>query len=174
MTDVKHHYHGSIPSRYEAVLITSHRSAEKKGFGSHDTRFKTTHYKDCPGPGAYEKSIIKPLIDPTPSHSKKGYGNSFVSKTPKDFELASAKTPGPGAYNLKGIDHIEDNRPTSAFIESGDGRVPYPDPKKCKKNIPGPLDYSPNIDMTPTLLKTLSSGTFRSKSKRDSFLAKDK
>mgnify|MGYP003386687184 CR=1 FL=1 len=171
----KHNYHGSIPSKYEAVIMST-GTGDKNGFGCTDTRFKTTHYKDCPGPGAYEQTIIKPLIDPSPSHSVKGYGNSFLSKTPKDFECASshAANPGPGSYNIKGIEHIEDHRPTSAFIQSGDGRVPYPDPKVCKKNIPGPLDYNPNTDMTPALLKTLSSGTFKSQSKRDSFLARNK
>ena len=75
---------------------------------------------------------------------------------------------------ILGMDYVDKSKPTSAFVPSGRGRVPYPDPSLTKRNIPGPLDYSPKVDYTPPLLAAKPSFTFVSKSKRDSFLCQEK
>lgn len=158
----------SIPGRWEAVT-TDH--AEKKGFGTGSSRFsKGTN--DIPGPGAYA-SDETPLLAKTPSHSQKGYGNAFLSKSDKGFLPPDGESPGPGHYELKGIANVE-VKPTSAFIKSGRGRVPFPDPALTKKNIPGPAAYHIKHEYNPPLLVSKSSATFDSKSGRQSFLARDK
>ena len=72
------------------------------------------------------------------------------------------------------MDYVDRSKPTSAFVPSGRGRVPYPDPALTKRNIPGPLDYAPKGEYNPPLLTNKPSFTFISKSKRDSFLCQEK
>lgn len=160
----------SIPGRWEAVSLNT--TPVKKGFGTCSARFKSD-ITDVPGPGAYSK-VEGQLIKKTPSLSKKGFGNAFVSKTNKIIPEPDSMTPGPGAYDIKGIDHVV-MKPTPAFVKSGRGRVPYPDPALTKKYIPGPLDYSPVVtsDLNPPLLVRKSSASFISASGRQSFLARN-
>ena len=72
------------------------------------------------------------------------------------------------------MDYIEKNKPTSAFIPSGRGRVPFPDPKITKRNIPGPFDYVPIREYNPPLLVKKGSASFISRSGRQSFLGRHK
>jgi hypothetical protein len=159
----------SIPGRWEAVVLD--KTPIKKGFGATSTRF-SNNMNDIPGPGAYSNNET-PLLAKSPSLSKKGYGNAFLSKSEKGFIPPSGDMPGPGHYDIKGMDHIE-LKPSQAFIKSGRGRVPYPDPALTKKNIPGPASYQVKHEYNPPLLVSKSSATFVSKSKRDSFLARHK
>jgi len=159
----------SIPGRWEAVVMD--QTPIKKGFGTGSQRFPHG-MNDIPGPGAYTNDEV-PLLSKTPSHSKKGYGNAFLSKSEKGFIPPSGESPGPGHYNIKGMDYVE-IKPTPAFIKSGRGRVPYPDPVLTKKNIPGPASYQIKHEYNPPLLVSKSSASFVSKSGRQSFLARQK
>ena len=88
----------SIPSRWEAVVAPV--KPPVKAFSSSSLRFDT-NISDVPGPGSYSER--SPLVCQSPSISKKGYGNSFVSKSEKGIPLPSSSAPGPGHYNLKGV-----------------------------------------------------------------------
>lgn len=159
----------SIPGRWETVPMD--QTPIKKGFGTGSARFNN-NMNDIPGPGAYSSNDI-PLLVRSPSLSKKGFGNAFLSKSQKGFAPKTGDSPGPGHYEIKGMDHVE-VRPTPAFIKSGRGRVPYPDPALTKRNIPGPASYQIKQEYKPPLLVKKPSATFESKSGRQSFLARNK
>lgn len=129
---------------------------------------------DVPGPGSYETSP-GPYIKNSPSLSKKGYSNAFVSK---QYRLRSVYRNdiqlGPGDYDYDPYDRLKDmTKDRVAFLPNGDrhGRVPFPDPLPT----PGVGEY--HIDIEPGAFdktKRLNSATFASRSKRDSYLLKPK
>ena len=180
----------SIPSRWDPRLTIPKKQKTEKGFGDRVPRFVTKmviqmlcvrHYvyitimltyfqSDVPGPGCYETQP-PPYIKQSPSLSKKGYSNAFVSKSYRlrsvyknDLEV------GPGEYDFHPYDRMKDMRKDRiAFLPNGDrnGRVPFPDPLPT----PGIGEY--NIHIGPGEFdrsKKLKSATFRSRSKRDSYL----
>lgn len=137
-------------------------------FGCRTDRFKD-ELTGSPGVGQYnlDKST---LLKDTPSLSKKGYVASFVSKAPKLSFIVDKGTPGPCSYDIY-TDTMAPSpdaltRPSTAFIPSGDGRVPFPPPNK----VPGPAAYSPHEDPGSPFLRAKTSATFSSKSKRESFI----
>lgn len=151
--------------------LTTRRSVTRDGFGSGSQRF-TTELTISPGVGSYDIQDLEnsSLLLGSPSISKKGYTTSFRSKSPR---LSPAHknpgVPGPASYDTRAteISHLAggDKRPSTAFVSSGNGRVPFPPPNK----VPGPCAYLINHDpgRSPLLLKK-TSATFESKTRRDS------
>jgi hypothetical protein len=122
-----------------------------------------------PGPGCYESS--QPYIKTGPSISKKGYSNAFISKAYRlrsvyknDLEV------GPGDYDFDPYDRLKDkHKDRVSFLPNGDrnGRVPFADPLP----YPGVGEYNVHIEPGEyDRSKKLKSATFRSQSKRDSYL----
>ena len=161
-----------------------------KGFGKSSTRFDNNHINDRPGkfvhyqivwdinilwslgPGYYTTDNISgqqsqcTLIRKTPSLSKKGYGNAFVSRTGKLIEESKEKllVPGPGEYDA--LD-LTNKTGFCRFGKGSKGRVPY----VLGPKTPGPSDYNINFDPgKPKLVMKLPSSTFSSVSKRESFI----
>eukprot|EP01038_Epipyxis_sp_PR26KG_P008481 gene8481-11464_t len=143
------------------------------GFGSTTTRFPfDTKTSSCnPGVGTYTliPSHSTTLLLDSPSISKKGKGNGFASKTIKLKPVVDSGVPGPNAYKIQSIGEseksINSNRPSTAFVSSGKGRVPFDPPKP----VPGPSDYYINYDPGRSkILTNKTSATFASKSLRDS------
>lgn len=139
-------------------------------FGVYYVIFNVLRQSDVPGPGCYETQP-EPYIKQSPSLSKKGYSNAFVSKAYRlrsvyknDLEI------GPGEYDFHPYDRIKDMRKDRiAFLPNGDrnGRVPFPDPLPT----PGIGEYDIHIGPGEyDRSKKLKSATFRSRSKRDSYL----
>lgn len=140
-----------------------------KGFGVRTERFDNSHINDRPGPGYYDKPIDGKscsMILNTPSLSRKGLGNAFVSKSVQleDREKYKHFIPGPGAYNAKRLPSVKS---CPSFNRGSEGRVPF----AIGPKTPGPCDYKihPNPGV-PILLKNKISATFASVSKRESFL----
>lgn len=163
----------SIPGKWEA-RVPEYKQRPKtvhsyqKGFGVCSSRFDNSHINELPGPGYYEKDIDgkSSLIKATPSFSKKGYGNAFVSKSQQleDRIRVKAFIPGPGSYNAKMLPSV---RSCPKFNQGSQGRVPY----VMGPKTPGPSDYSINPNPgAPKLLQNKISATFASASKRESFL----
>ena len=90
----------SVPSKYETQLFDINR--ESNAFGSRSTRFDALVSED-PGPGTYANTDTLSLMGRTKqSHSKKGYGNGFISRVdrfPTDVDYKGYFLPGPGAYS---------------------------------------------------------------------------
>ena len=106
------------------------------------------------------------MIKSTPSFSKKGYGNAFVSKSEQleDRIRFKAFIPGPGSYNSRVLPNV---RSCPKFNQGSQGRIPY----VIGPKTPGPSDYSINHNPgAPKLLEQKISATFASTSKRESFL----
>jgi hypothetical protein len=121
------------------------------------------------GPGYYDKEITgqtSTLIRESPSLSKKGLGNAFVSKTVQieDRFKHKAFVPGPGSYNARKLPIVKS---CPSFNRGSEGRVPY----VLGPKTPGPSDYTLNPNPgVPKLLSSKISATFASVSKRESFL----
>lgn len=136
----------SVPSKWEPITV-EHNKQAKKGFGSQGDRFYKSFTEIAslnaqPGPGLYHEEK-KEMILKGPSLSKKGYGNSFLSKVNKlDSYIEKSITPGPGEYDTKDTLTIEqaNKKGSTAFIQSGNGRVPYVD-HLIVAEIPGPANY---------------------------------
>lgn len=139
----------------------------KHGFGSNEVRFpKSTNA--IPGVGSYDILPQSTLNKSSPSISKKGY--LCVSNAQKQPLFPNNHVPGPNSYRLNSISDTPDRkRPSTSFIPSGKGRVPFPPPEP----IPGPLAYVVNYEPGRSkMLDAKKSSTFVSKSKRDSFFNK--
>lgn len=138
---------------------------EPKAFGSSTTRFELDELSPNPGVGSYNIDHENSLIRRTPSVSKRGdYASKSLRLTPQPIN----HVPGPGQYNLPDLSYLEpwQRRPSTAFVASGKGRVPFPDPNP----YPGPSDYYINFNPGESpILKKKISATFASKSGRDSF-----
>jgi hypothetical protein len=118
-----------------------------------------------PGVGKYNLSDRSMELK-TPSVSKKGYGVSIAAKLPI---FADTGVPGPCSYSPKmvGVGDVDTRRVSTAFLPSGNGRVPFPAPNK----VPGPNAYEINHDPgTPALLKKKKSFYFESTERRGKFL----
>ena len=95
---------------------------------------------------------------------------TLPSKAPKLSFIEDKGTPGPCSYDIY-TDTMAPSpdallRPSTAFIPSGDGRVPFPPPNK----VPGPAAYEPHPDPGSPFLRIKSSATFASTTKRESFI----
>jgi hypothetical protein len=141
-------------------------------FGSSTDRF-IPQPNLSPGVGRYNLEISgeSNMIKTSPSLSKRGYVSSFVSKAPKLPVLEDKGVPGPCSYDIyqSSLSQTSDSlqHPSTMFIPSGNGRVPFPPPN----NVPGPAAYSPNADPGHSPLLTCKpSATFLSETKRNSFL----
>ncbi len=158
------------------TLVKS-RSEQRKNvnaaFGATTERF-VEQLTIVPGVGRYNLNDVNGesnLIKRTPSLSKRGYVASFVSKAPKLSFIEDKGTPGPCSYDIYqgtlSVSPAGEGRPMTAFIPSGNGRVPFPPPNK----VPGPAAYVIHPDPgTSPILRAKASATFESKSKRESFI----
>jgi hypothetical protein len=137
-------------------------------FGTGARRF-TPDTTSVPGVGEYD-AVIDPLIKNSPSFSKKGYSNSFISKAPKILPYPDNQVPGPASYNTDLLTISEISKlGKSTMVRSGKGRVPFDPPQP----YPGPLYYKINFDFAdPPLLTQKKSATFCSTTGRDSFFDK--
>ena len=114
------HTVASMPSKFETVVYK--QNGENKGFGSKAIRFQVPEPED-PGPGAYtNKHIMNPFLRRSESHSKKGFGNGFLSKVDR-FELFNYleyQKPGPASYqpaaNQTPNTKQSQSRPLSVFV----------------------------------------------------------
>ena len=141
------------------------RQNSADAFGSRTERFGFDELVPTPGVGKYDVTDRSFEIK-SPSVSKKGYG---VSKAPKTPIFPDTGVPGPCAYSpkLTSIGDIDYKKPSTAFLKSGKGRVPFPPPNK----VPGPNAYIINPDPgTPHLLKKKKSFYFESTERRGKFL----
>lgn len=148
------------------------RQKVKAVFGSATDRF-SEYLTPVPGVGRYNLEVDgeSNLLKKSPSISKRGYVASFVSKAPKLSFIEDKGTPGPCSYDIYqgtlSVPPEGEGRPMTAFIPSGNGRVPFPPPNK----VPGPAAYHIHPDPgTSPLLRYKPSATFESKSKRESFI----
>ena len=84
---------GAVPSKYETIVYL-HADSRKKGFGSNSERFTGMYStgasgtgggvdpEDMPGPGSYtSETLLNQILKNSESHSKKGFGNGFISKS---------------------------------------------------------------------------------------------
>jgi hypothetical protein len=135
------------------------------GFGSKTIRF-IDNDNLSPCVGTYSLSSDSPLLKVSPSLSNRGYISSLVSRAPQIQPFKDYGVPGPSDYNpSKSFADIDSTRPTTSFMASGNGRVPFPSPNP----YPGPSDYYVNFDPgnSPIILNK-SSSNFASRSKRSS------
>lgn len=162
----------SEPSEGSRIKTAIESRRNHAGFGSRTTRFDNDPLTITPGVGSYNTFDETSLVLKSPSLSKKGYGNSFVSKSPKLSAFTDTRGfPGPNSYSIhnNSIATPSDSllRPSSAFLPCGNGRVPFPPPNK----VPGPNSYEINPDPgSPKLMKYKKSSMFLTKTKRNSFL----
>jgi hypothetical protein len=157
-------------SRKSPLKITQERRREfgfNSGFSSSTSRFQLDEITSNPGVGTYETNKSS-FLQKSPSFSSKGFGNSFLSKTPQITPFQDLGNPGPSQYNIRSFSDSppkSKRRPTTSFIASGNGRIPFPPPN----SNPGPSDYYINFDpgRSQILLKK-ESATFSSVTDRNS------
>lgn len=141
------------------------RVNSQNGFGCRTERFDFEELTPTPGVGKYQVTD-RSLELRSPSLSRKGYR---VNTAPKLPVFAASDVPGPCAYSPKmtSIGDVDTSRPTTAFIPSGMGRVPFSPPNK----VPGPNSYeiNPEPGVSP-LLKKKKSYYFESTERRSKFL----
>ena len=163
--NLNYSHSASMASLKETYNSRKAAASIPKSFGSTAVRFHLDDLCPSPGVGSYSISKENPLIKETPSNSLKG---SYSSKSLRLTPHKDKRVPGPGSYNLPELSYLEPHqrRPSTAFVASGKGRVPFPDPNP----YPGPSDYVINHDpgVSPILRKKISA-TFASKSGRNSF-----
>ncbi len=158
-------------NRKSPIKITQERRQQfvpQPGFGRSSSRFGFDELNPNPGVGSYETNVGT-LLRRTPSLSSKGYGNSFVSKSPKIAPFIDLGNPGPADYDIPSFTQSPKykQRPSTSFIQSGDGkRVPFAPPN----DYPGPSDYHINYfpGKSPLLIHK-KSATFESVTDRNSF-----
>eukprot|EP01116_Phalansterium_solitarium_P002369 TRINITY_DN12340_c0_g1_i1.p1 TRINITY_DN12340_c0_g1~~TRINITY_DN12340_c0_g1_i1.p1 ORF type:complete len:324 (+),score=36.63 TRINITY_DN12340_c0_g1_i1:249-1220(+) len=140
------------------------RPRKNDGFGFSQSRFASSA-EPTPGPGAYYKPSS--FDAPSESHSKKGLGNGFVSKS-KRFggTRQKDKTPGPGEH--------EAVQPPS---KKAGGRAAFAQPVREAINrkapdppAPGPGSYSPASALLTSTTDPAHSA-FASKTERAWFQA---
>lgn len=140
-----HHHVGhttssSIPSKFETVLYTG--DAENDAFHSRTSRFKPTQV-DLPGPGAYHQPAS--MNWEKSSLSQKGFGNGFVSKTQRFYNVPGPTNAGPGSYGhadwLEQKERHDFNRmeTTGPFKDSVAG--PLAADTVANNAVPGPGTY---------------------------------
>jgi len=90
----------SVPSKFETQLFDNNH--EKKAFGSKSIRF-FEYVNEDPGPGSYSEAEFANLMGKSKqSHSKRGFGNGFISKVdrfPSEIDYKAYFLPGPNTYN---------------------------------------------------------------------------
>eukprot|EP00026_Physarum_polycephalum_P013055 Phypoly_transcript_13418.p1 GENE.Phypoly_transcript_13418~~Phypoly_transcript_13418.p1 ORF type:complete len:283 (+),score=71.79 Phypoly_transcript_13418:83-931(+) len=141
----KREVEGPPPSHARAAA-PSH-AEPKKGFSSTahrtDPFAQTTHSLQTPGPGSYAQVHEEP--NTSPSTSKKGSGNGFVSET-KRFPIASPAAmsgPAPGQYY--------DTKKESTFHISAPKKIPnYSESLPPHEPTPGPGNYNPHDPHYPS------------------------
>lgn len=136
------------------------------GFGSGQHRFNKST-TPVPGIGTYSIAPAEALLQRSPSFSRKGYTNSFVSKSPQLIPRPDTGVPGPAHYDTEKttIAYLS-KLGKSTMVKSGKGRVPFPEPNEN----PGPLYYKINHDHAdPPRLRKKKSASFCSTVGRDSF-----
>lgn len=114
----------SVPYKFETQLFDNNQ--ENKAFGSKSIRF-FNYVSEDPGPGSYTNQEMISLMGKTKqSHSKKGFGNGFISKVerfPSDIDYNAYFLPGPGAY-------------TSSLPSTRDESEIQSSAKKMKRDVP--------------------------------------
>eukprot|EP01039_Chlorochromonas_danica_P001022 gene1022-1108_t len=150
--------------------LSSRQNTRREGFGSTEQRF-AQELTFAPGAGTYDPLDVEhsTLVLGSPSLSKKGYIPTFRSKSPRlSSPYRNVGNPGPATYDfhLSDISYVSPNekRPTTAFMPSGRGRVPFPPPNP----VPGPNAYTilDNPGQSP-ILKKKPNSIFESKTGRD-------
>lgn len=159
----------SVPSKFETQLFDNNQ--ENKGFGSKSIRFFDFISED-PGPGSYTNDDVLSTLGKTKqSHSKKGFGNGFISKVerfPSEIDYRAYFLPGPGAYasslpSTRDESEIQlsakkpkNDLPSYAFKSSGRTE------KKTKNMVPGPGSYYVEKPMKRSLSQSNPSSVFKS------------
>mmetsp|Transcript_28708 Transcript_28708/g.39403 ORF Transcript_28708/g.39403 Transcript_28708/m.39403 type:complete len:1855 (+) Transcript_28708:3-5567(+) len=157
---------------------TRNALSPQKGFGSAVLRFGPDELFPNPGVGQYNidpppdenNNYRSSLLSTSPSLSQKGFGTSFLSKTPQITPFVDRKVPGPASYDIKTFSLVSNhNTGKNAFTPSKKGRVPWNEPNP----YPGPSDYYINWDPgNSPFMERKKSSTFCSTTARDSFFDK--
>jgi hypothetical protein len=158
----------TIPSRIETKLDRAVVHKEPGGvFGVQEPRFHAPANL-LPGPGTY--GAVREAVTVTPSHSMKGLGNGFVSKTARSSLVGPAKfVPGPGAYDVVGAagaaPAVGKAVPGgSTFGRDGSKRSTY---GSLDEGLPGPGFYDVSAGSAGGSADTHVMSSFASSSKRE-------
>lgn len=169
MSVVLDYDHRRVVSPLKVVQERRDTHGFQPAFGSSSIRFHLNELTPNPGVGEYDTHVSS-VLKKTPSFSQRGFG-AFSSKQKRCDLFKEKDVPGPAHYKLQSLGYLspDQQRPSTGFIPSGNGRVPFPPPK----NIPGPSDYWINHDpgRSPILTRKRSA-TFESVTTRDSFFDK--
>jgi hypothetical protein len=154
----------SVPSKFETQLFDNNQ--ETKAFGSKSIRFFGNVNED-PGPGSYTNEDTTSLMGKSKqSHSKKGFGNGFISKQerfPSEIDYKAYFIPDPRAYSSslpstradsegqRSAKKAKNQMPSFAFKSSG--RVD----KQIKDDVPGPGAYYAEREMKRSQSQAQSS-----------------
>ena len=157
----------SIPGKFETVIYSK---SPKKGFNSTSNRFNPLMPLDNaenPGPGSY--SFLLEEANNNRTHSVRGYGNGFVSKTNRDTFVKKYLNmgPGPGSYDPSLIS-TKTSYSVCSF-QSMENMEPHSKIEKKRGPIPGPGSYEPKDVGEGKENKTYYS-SFVSKSGRNQYL----
>ena len=159
----------SIPGKFETVIYSK---SPKKAFNSTSNRFNPLMPLDNsenPGPGSY--SFLLEEAKNRTSHSVRGYGNGFVSKTNRETFVKKYLNmgPGPGSYDPSMIS-TKTSYSVCSFqsIDNPENHVKIEKKDKVVA-IPGPGTYEPRDIGEGKENKTYYS-SFVSKSDRNQYL----
>lgn len=159
----------SVPSKFETQLFDNNQ--ENKAFGSKSIRF-FEYINEDPGPGSYTEEKSTSLMGKNKlSHSKKGFGNGFISKVKRfssDIDFDGYFIPDPRAYSSSlpstGDESQHENSTKKKIPENNScvfkasGRAD----SQNKLSVPGPGSYNANLTMRRSLSQANPSSVFKS------------
>lgn len=158
----------SVPWKFETQVFDNNH--ENKAFGSKSIRFFGMSSED-PGPGSYLNEDNFSLMGRTKqSHSKKGFGNGFISKVerfPSEIDYKAYFLPGPGSYTSTSLPSTRDESEIQSVTKNNANgsrafKAPGREDHQNKNNIPGPGHYFAERGMKRSQSQATPNWVFKS------------